>query len=261
LKKEKVIEVRNLSAAFNGRQVLKDVSFDAFVGEVTVILGVSGCGKTTVLKHILGLLPIQNGFVSVLGKDISEISEEEQIELYLQMGVFYQDGALLNSLTVGENVALPLQQRTKLPPALIEDIVKMKLGLVKLKDAFDLYPSELSGGMLKRAALARAIVMDPPLLCCDEPGSGLDPISLESLDNLIMNLKRLLGISILVITHDVSSILRVADRIIYIDEGVVVFEGSIKEALNAKVESVQSFFSVFKHENAREFGRQFDLSE
>ena len=104
-------------------------------------------------------------------------------------------------------------------------------------------------------------VMDPPLLCCDEPGSGLDPISLESLDNLIINLKRLLGISILVITHDVSSILRVADRIIYIDDGVVVFEGSIKEALNAKVDSVQNFFSVFKHENAREFGRQFDHTE
>ena len=253
--KEKVIQVRNLCATFNGRQVLNDISFDAFMGEVTVILGVSGCGKTTVLKHILGLQPIQRGSISVLGKDISTITEAEQLELYLQMGVFYQDGALLNSLTVGENVALPLQQRTILPPALIEDIVYMKLGLVNLKDAFDLYPAELSGGMLKRAALARAIVMDPPLLCCDEPGSGLDPISLESLDNLIMNLKGLLGISILMITHDVSSILRVADRIVYIDEGVVVFEGSIKQALNTKVESVQNFFSVFKHEIAREFGR------
>ena len=253
--KEKVIQVRNLCATFNGRQVLNDISFDAFMGEVTVILGVSGCGKTTVLKHILGLQPIQRGSISVLGKDISTITEAEQLELYLQMGVFYQDGALLNSLTVGENVALPLQQRTILPPALIEDIVYMKLGLVNLKDAFDLYPAELSGGMLKRAALARAIVMDPPLLCCDEPGSGLDPISLESLDNLIMNLKGLLGISILMITHDVSSILRVADRIVYIDEGVVVFEGSIKQALNTKVESVQNFFSVFKHEIAREFGK------
>jgi phospholipid/cholesterol/gamma-HCH transport system ATP-binding protein len=255
LEKEKVIEVKNLRATFDDRLVLKDVSFSANKGEVTVILGGSGSGKTTVLKHILGLYDVTKGYVSVLGKDLSQLTEEEQVKLYLQMGVFYQDGALLNSLTVGENVALPLKQQTNLPDELIEDIVYMKLGLVNLDDAFHLYPSELSGGMLKRAALARAIVMDPPLLCCDEPGAGLDPISLESLDNLILNLKELLGISILLVTHEVSSILRVANRIIYLDQGRVVFEGTLKEALATKVQAVQDFFSVFRHENAREFGK------
>jgi phospholipid/cholesterol/gamma-HCH transport system ATP-binding protein len=255
LEKEKVIDVRNLSAVFDDRMILSDVSFSAYKGEVTVILGGSGSGKTTVLKHLVGLYYVNTGYVSVLGRDLAKLTEDEQTQLYLQMGVFYQDGALLNSLTIGENVALPLQQQGNLPNELIEDIVYMKLGLVNLEDAYHLYPSELSGGMLKRAALARAIIMDPPVLFCDEPGAGLDPISLESLDNLILNLKELLGISILLVTHEVSSILRVANRIVYLDQGKVVFEGTLKQALATKVQAVQDFFSVFRHENAREFGK------
>lgn len=248
MEKEKVIEVKRLGATFDDREVLSDVSFSAYQGEVTVILGGSGSGKTTVLNHLLGLLPVNQGYISVLGKNIAALTELEQVELYLQMGVFYQNGALLNSLTVGENVALPLMQQTKLPKELIEDMVYMKLGLVNLEDAYHLFPSELSGGMLKRAALARAIIMDPPLLFCDEPGAGLDPISLESLDNLILNLKNQLGMSIVMVTHEVSSILRIANHIIYLDKGRIAFEGSLKEALNTKVQEVQDFFSVFRHE-------------
>jgi phospholipid/cholesterol/gamma-HCH transport system ATP-binding protein len=242
--KEKVIEVIGLGASFDDSVVLSDVTFSAYKGDITVVLGASGSGKSTVLNHLLGLIPVEKGYVSVLGKDISNITEAEQLNLYLQMGVFYQSGALLNSMTVGENVALPLKQHSNLPDSLIEEIVYMKLGLVHLQHAFHLFPSQLSGGMLKRAALARAIVMDPPLLFCDEPGAGLDPISLASLDELIINLQKQLGISVLMVTHEVTSIMRIADKIVYLDNGVVAFEGSLKKALESDVDSVKNFFSV-----------------
>jgi len=242
---ENVIEVRRLGAILdNDDVVLSDVSFTARKGEVTVILGISGAGKTTVLRHLLGLYPVQQGFVSVLGRNLAELNEDEQIDLYLQMGVFFQECALMNSLTVEENVALPLEQHTDLPKPLIRDIVKMKLGLVNLDHAGHLYPSQLSGGMMKRAALARAIAMDPPILFCDEPGSGLDPVSLKALDQLILNLKNQLGITVIMITHEVLSIMRVADKIVFIDKGLSVFEGSIKEALQSEVPAIKDFFSV-----------------
>ncbi len=223
---------------------LKDVSFTVPDGEFLIVIGLSGSGKSTVLNHLLGLLPVEQGYVSVLGKDISKITETEQLNLYLQMGVFYQSGALLNSMTVGENIALPLKQHSSLPDSLINEIVYMKLGLVNLQQAFHMFPSQLSGGMLKRAALARAIVMDPPLLFCDEPGAGLDPLSLASLDKLILNLQKQLGISVLMVTHEVSSIMRIADRIVFLEDGKVAFEGSLKHALETDVSSVHDFFSV-----------------
>ncbi len=245
---QKVVEVKGLTASFDEKEILKDVSFSAKKGEVTVILGGSGSGKTTVLRHLLGLIPLTQGHIEVLGKDISNLTEDEQLSLYLQLGVFYQNGALLNSLTVGENVGLPLNQHSKIPKPLVEEIVTMKLGLVNLEYAYHMFPSQLSGGMLKRAALARAIAMDPPLLFCDEPGAGLDPISLESLDNLILNLKNLLGMSVLMVTHEVSSIMRVADHIVYLDEGKVVFEGTVENAMKSDEPSVKAFFSVFRNQ-------------
>lgn len=246
MEKEKVIEVNNLYASFDENVVLSDVSFSAYKGEVTVILGGSGSGKTTVLKHLLSLYPIAGGSINVLGKDLASLREVEQVELYHQMGVLYQSGALLNSLSVAENVALPLAQHTRLPDDLIGEIVNMKLSLVQLSHAYHLFPSQLSGGMLKRAALARAIVMDPPLLFCDEPGAGLDPVSLESLDRLILNLKSKLGMSIVMVTHEVASILRVANRIVFLDQGKVVFEGPLEEALESSDPVVNAFFSVHK---------------
>lgn len=248
MNEEKVIEVRNLSAILDGNEILSDVNFSANKGEVTVLLGVSGSGKTTLLRHLLGLYPVEKGEIYLLGQDITSLTEKQQISLYLKMGVFYQNGALLNSLSVAENIALPLIQHTNLPDKLIENIVYKKLGLVNLEEAFHQYPSQLSGGMLKRAALARAIVMDPPLLFCDEPGAGLDPVSLESLDKLILNLKNLLGMSIFMISHEVSSILRIANRVIYLEKGVVIFQGTIKEALNSDQPSITEFFSVPKKE-------------
>jgi len=148
-------------------------------------------------------------------------------------------------------VALPLSQHADLPKELVEEIVYMKLGLVNMSHAFHLYPSQLSGGMLKRVALARAIVMDPPILFCDEPGAGLDPVSLESLDRLILNLKNKLGMSIILVTHELTSILRVATRVVFLDQGVVVFEGTLEDALDNDHPVVGEFFSVMKNENMR----------
>ena len=241
---KKIIEVNGLSATFGEREVLRDVSFSAYQGEVTVILGESGSGKTTVLKHLLGLYDIQEGYVSILDNNINDLNEDKQKDLYLKMGVFYQNGGLLNSLTVGENVSLPLEQHTHLDEDLIRRIVLTKLQLVHLDGVYDLFPSQLSGGMLKRAALARAMVMDPPLLFCDEPGAGLDPISLASLDKLILNLRKELGMSMVIITHEVSSILRIADRIVFIDEGKIIFTGKMKEALESENKEVHDFFHI-----------------
>lgn len=241
---KRIVEVNGLSATFGNRSVLKDVAFNAYEGEVTVILGESGSGKTTILKHLLGLYDIQEGYVSVLNRNIAELNETEQKQLYLQMGVFYQNGGLLNSLTVGENVSLPLEQHTKISGEIIKRIVLTKLQMVNLVDVYDLYPSQLSGGMLKRAALARAMVMDPKLLFCDEPGAGLDPISLASLDKLILNLREQLGMSIVIITHEVSSILRIADRIVFIDKGKIIFKGELKKALESNNKEVHEFFHI-----------------
>lgn len=242
--KEKIIEVKGLKVSFDGNEILSDVSFTILKGDITVVLGASGSGKSTVLKHLLGLYPLNHGYISVLGKDISQLTEEEQHQQYLNMGVFYQNGALLNSMTVGENVALPLTQHSHLPKDVILDIVHMKLGLVNLEHAFHRYPSELSGGMLKRAALARAIVMDPTLLFCDEPGAGLDPVSLKSLDNLINKLKDLLGMTIVMVTHEVASIMRIANKIVFLEDGVVAYAGSPKHAPECDVESVRQFFAA-----------------
>lgn len=239
---KKIIEVRNLSTFFGDREILTDISFDVFENDITVILGGSGAGKSVLLKHMLGLYMADVGSIHIFNRNMIEMDEEEQNRFYLQMGVFYQNGGLLNSLTVGENIALPLEQHTDLSDELITRIVWTKLQLVNLLDAYYLYPSQLSGGMLKRAALARAIVLDPPLLFCDEPGAGLDPVSLASLDELILNLREQMGMSIVIITHEISSILRIADRIIFIDDGELIFQGKLEEALDSNIEKIRSFF-------------------
>ena len=241
-----IIEVKDLSATFGERKILHEVSFKAFEQEITVIIGASGSGKTTILKHLLGLYPIQEGYISVMGKNLLEIEEEEQKMLYKSMGVFYQNGGLLNSLTIGENLGLPLEQHTNLNDEIIRRIVMMKLDQVHLGNVFDQYPSQLSGGMLKRAALARAMIMDPPLLFCDEPGAGLDPVSLASLDQLLVNLKEQFGISMVIITHQVSSILRIADRIIFLEDGRVIFYDTLSAALESDIESITDFFNKGK---------------
>jgi phospholipid/cholesterol/gamma-HCH transport system ATP-binding protein len=240
---KKVIDVRNLNASYGDHQVLKDVSFSCVEGEITVLLGSSGSGKTTVFKHLLGFHDIPSDVIEVLGWDIAELDEDDKTALYLKLGVFYQNGALISSLTVGENIALPLEQHTDLSPALIDRLVRLKLNMVSLDGSFDLYPSELSGGMLKRAALARAIIMDPPLVFCDEPGAGLDPVTLASLDELVRSLNKQLGISFLIVTHELSSIRRIADKIVFLENGTVAYEGSVDDVQRAKSENINKYFS------------------
>jgi phospholipid/cholesterol/gamma-HCH transport system ATP-binding protein len=239
---QKIIEVNNLSTRLGNEDIIQDISFSAYKGEVTVILGGSGSGKTTLLKTILGLYQAYKGDVNILGNHLFDLDEVELDKLYMQMGVFYQEGALLNSLTVGENVALPLEQHTNLPQELIESIVRMKLSLVNIEYAYSFYPSELSGGMLKRAAIARAIIMDPPILFCDEPGAGLDPVSLDQLDQLILNLKHQLGMSVVMVTHEVSSILKIANRIVFLSDGKLLFEGPFAEAISSNISEIDEFF-------------------
>lgn len=240
---DKILEVNGLNSLIDGKQILTDISMEARMGEITAILGSSGSGKTTLLKHLLGIYQSSGTEVSVLGRNPSELEEADEVQFYQDIGVLYQEGALLNSLSVGENIGLPLEQHSRLPPALIERIVRLKLQLVNLGEVYHSLPSQLSAGMLKRAALARAIVMDPVILFCDEPGAGLDPVTLSNLDELIVNLKEMLGMTVIMVTHEVNSIRRMADRVVFLEKGHAVFTGTLDEALNSQLPSLQEFFA------------------
>ncbi len=251
-KEEVIIQVNNLSAELGGKQILKNISFQVYKGGILTILGGSGSGKTTLLKHLLGLYPSSAEAVSVYGRNPSRLRDREERSFYHQIGVLYQNGALLNSMTVGENIGLPLVQNTQLPGSLIRRIVHWKLSLVNLDPhVFDQYPSELSGGMLKRAALARSIVLDPPLLFCDEPGAGLDPVSLSKLDHLIKSLTRQFGMTVVLVTHEVTSILRLADRVLFLDEGDQIFEGTLKDARQSPLDPMKEFFTIGTGDQAK----------
>jgi phospholipid/cholesterol/gamma-HCH transport system ATP-binding protein len=174
---------------------------------------------------------------------IQDLDEDEFIQLRRKIGVLFQNGALLNSISIAENIAIPLEQHTGLSPELINYIVKLKLQLVGLENVLTAIPSELSGGMRKRAALARAIALDPIILFADEPGAGLDPVTLASLDHLLMFLKKNLGMTMIIVTHEVNSINRIADRIVFIHKGSVIFIGTPEEALNSELPEVKNFFN------------------
>ncbi|MDZ7722709.1 MAG: ATP-binding cassette domain-containing protein [candidate division KSB1 bacterium] len=209
---------------------------------MTVIIGSSGCGKTTLLKHLIRLYLPWSGSIQIFGREITDMDEPEFNELLLSIGVLFQNGALLNSINVAENVAIPLEQHTNLPYRIIERLIRVKLNLVELNHAFLKLPSELSGGMRKRAALARAIALDPALLLCDEPSAGLDPVTLEALDQLVLKMRDELGMSIVIVTHDLASIYRIADRVLFLDDGKVLFEGTLKETLDCGIDKVNAFF-------------------
>lgn len=241
-----VVHIQNLQAGYDEKLILKKVSFEAERQEITTILGESGCGKTTLLKNIIGLLPPWSGSIKIFGNETVGMEEPQFNQLRQNMGVLFQNGALLNSLTTAENIAIPLEHHTDLQTQLINRLVIMKLNLVGLKDAADLLPSELSGGMRKRAALARAIALDPDLLFCDEPSAGLDPLIAAGLDRLICSLRDQLGMSIIIISHSVPSVERISDKVIFLEAGQVVFVGSVKEAKSSGIESVEIFFKEGK---------------
>ena len=237
-----VIHTRELCVAYGDHLVLRDVDMQVNSGEIAVVLGGSGCGKSTLLKAIVGLVPPRSGHISLLDRDLVELPEVEQYALLQRIGVMFQYGALLNSLSVGENIALPLEMHTDLEPALIEDIVRSRLALVGLDRAFSLYPAELSGGMRKRAALARAMTRDPEILFCDEPGAGLDPVTAAGIDRLLLTLNQSLGITLVVITHELLGIQRLNGRLLMLDQGRVVFTGSVDAARQSDISVVENFF-------------------
>ncbi len=240
---ETVIEVRELVTHYGNREILHGVNFDVRQGEIKVIMGGSGSGKTTLLRHMLGLHRPTSGSIKVLGKDIAAISKKELYSLRRQIGVAFQGGALFGSMTVAENVQLPLREHTRLDEKTIQIMTRMKLEVVNLSGFEDLMPSELSGGMTKRVALARAVIMDPKLLFFDEPSAGLDPVVSAELDELILKLRDALNITIVVVTHELESALKIADRITVLDHGRVLITGTVEEVRNSGNEVVQDMLN------------------
>jgi phospholipid/cholesterol/gamma-HCH transport system ATP-binding protein len=212
-----VIEVHDLTVGYEGKSVLQELNFEVNEGERFVILGGSGCGKSTLLKVLIGLLPPIRGAVHIDGQPIADEVEVLQQKLQ-QVGVLFQSGALLGSMTVGENIALPLKTFTDLSPEQIDILVNMKLSLVNLGGYESYLPSELSGGMKKRAGLARSLALNPRILFFDEPSAGLDPISSAELDNLILHINRTLGTTIVIVTHELASVFAVGERVIMLDK-------------------------------------------
>jgi phospholipid/cholesterol/gamma-HCH transport system ATP-binding protein len=226
---ENVIEVKNLMTYYGEREILKNISLSIPRGKTTVILGGSGCGKSTLLKHLIRLLKPTRGSILINGEDITLMDEEELDGVRKKMGVLFQGSALLNSITVADNVALPLREHTKLKESTIQIMVRMKLDLVGLSGFEHLYPSQLSGGMKKRAALARAMALDPEMLFFDEPSAGLDPVTAAGLDELILKLKHVFKMTIVVVTHELASLLTIADHVVMLDFGEVIFSGTLDE--------------------------------
>lgn len=236
------IEVEGLVAKYGERTILHGVDMRVRTGEVRVILGGSGSGKSTLLKHVIGLIRPAGGVVQLLGTDLAKADEPEKNEVLGRIGMLFQGGALLNSMTLQENVELPLVERTSLPPDVIEEMARMKLAMLGLERARDLYPPELSGGMKKRAALARAMALDPDVLFCDEPSAGLDPITAAALDETLLGLRDQFGMSVVVVTHELASVETISDQVTMLYKGEVLADGPLDEVKRTEHPMVRAFF-------------------
>lgn len=230
---EVVIEVRNLSLGYDNYAVMQNLNFKISKGDIFIIMGVSGCGKSTLLKSLIGLKAPAKGEVLYGEKNFWQEDESEQKNLMRRFGVLYQSGALWSSLTLGENVALALELYSNLSASQIEEVVELKLALVGLSGYAQFYPSEISGGMRKRAGLARAIALDPDIVFFDEPGSGLDPLNARMLDDLILQLRDTLGATFVVVTHELASIFAIGNNAVFLDaeSKTIIAEGSPKDLL------------------------------
>ncbi len=240
-----VIEAEALAMRFGRQAVFEDVSFQVRQGEIFVILGGSGCGKSTLLKLLIGLFPPTHGRALVLGQDLARLTGKPRRAALARIGVMWQQGALLGSLSLLENVALPMEQHTALPREAREALARAKLGLVGLGEAAAKLPAEISGGMLKRAGIARALALDPEILFLDEPGAGLDPVTSAGLDKLIMSLSREAGTTCVVVTHELQSILAIGDRCIMLDREArgIIAEGDPRQLRDSsEVPKVRAFF-------------------
>jgi len=236
-----MLSLRNVRVSYSGREILHGINFDVQKGETLVILGGSGSGKSTLLRTLVGLEKPTEGEIWIRGENFATISDEARDDIRQRIGMSFQSGALFGSMTVGENVALPLREHTKLEEPTIEIMVRLKLDQVGLSGFEDYMPSQLSGGMKKRAAVARALAMDPEILFFDEPSAGLDPIIAAGIDQLILELKKAFHMTIIVVTHELASAFLIADRMVLINKGDVVAIGTVSEMQNSKHPKVRQF--------------------
>jgi len=240
-----ILEVQDIHSRFGEKEIHRGVSFKLERGEITSIIGSSGSGKSTLFKIILGLNRQTSGKVILFGEDLTQIDSEKLQSVRNRYGVLFQNGALFSAISVGENIAVPLVEQTKFSEKAVAEIVSLRLALSGLdpKDAGKM-PSELSGGMRKRAALARALALEPELLFLDEPTSGLDPINARAFDSLIQTLSRSLGLSVLMVTHDLGSINSITDKLLVLDEGKLIAQGSVMEVRAIKHPWIEEYFSA-----------------
>jgi phospholipid/cholesterol/gamma-HCH transport system ATP-binding protein len=241
-KLEAMISLKDLRVSYGTREILHGITMDVNRGETLVILGGSGSGKSTLLRTLVGLEKPSSGEIWLKGKNLATISDNDLDDIRRKMGMSFQSGALFGSMTVGENVALPLREHTKLEESTIEIMLRLKLEQVGLAGFEDYYPSELSGGMKKRAAVARALSMDPEILFFDEPSAGLDPIIAAGIDQLILELKQAFHMTIIVVTHELASAFLIADQMVYVDKGYVIAQGTPTEMKANLLPRVRQFF-------------------
>lgn len=240
---EAIIKVDQLTTHYGDKLILNRLNLEVFSGEILVVMGGSGSGKSTLLNHMLGLKSPTSGSVVIDGVNIFEARNSELFQLRKKMGVAFQGGALLSSMNVAENVRLPLEHNTSLDAQTIDIMVRMKLELMNMSGTEQLMPSELSGGMLKRAGLARAVVMDPKILFFDEPSAGLDPTTAVELDELILTLRAAMNMTIVVVTHELESVFKIADRIVVLFDGEVLAKGSVEQIKNSNDERIQNLIN------------------
>jgi len=239
-----LIEVRDLAVGFGDKMVNDGLSLDVFTGEILGVVGASGTGKSVLMRTIVGLLPKKRGSIRVFGEEMDHLSEAERQKIEKRWGILFQQGALFSALTVKQNIQLPMREHLDLSDAMLDDLAVMKVEMVGLKaDAADKFPSELSGGMIKRAALARALALDPEIVFLDEPTSGLDPIGAGDFDALIATLQKTLGLTVFMVTHDLDSLGTICDRIVALGEGKVLAQGTLDDMVRTEHPWLKAYFT------------------
>jgi len=240
---EVVLSAEGVTVRFGETTVLENLSLDVYRGEILGFVGASGAGKSVLLRTILGLIPKQGGTIRIYGRDLSELDDRERVLIDMRQGVLFQHGALFSSLSVLENVQVPMREYLDLPRKLMDELALLKLELVGLpREAGNKFPSELSGGMIKRAALARALALDPDIVFLDEPTSGLDPIGAAEFDELVAKMRDTMGLTVYMVTHDLDSLLTVCDRIAVLGKKRVLLEGTVDDMMRSEEPWVKSYF-------------------